>query len=235
MPLSDSTSSSIIQSSSNGDTGPDAVPAGSNANGNIITDSNMSDIALQPPQSSESESLLRALDLIFNPTETLNERIENSIDWLSLFNEKQERLLFLRELDSRRGGCDCALLQAQFYLLVEAVKVFLDECVKHEDIMSATRTANMANTFYCVVEETETEPNQGNFKKDTRKKYIQTELLSHPIWRLESFWEQVHDISMFAIINYDDQYTLGGKKCHYGSVRNARFVVLGRYGASFIS
>eukprot|EP01038_Epipyxis_sp_PR26KG_P010031 gene10031-13488_t len=68
-------------------------------------------------------------------------------DWRILLEIKEARELFLQELDEQRGRR--SLLAPQAYKsLMNAMKVSLDYCELTNDVKSAMRIANMANTFH---------------------------------------------------------------------------------------
>jgi len=101
----------------------------------------------------------------------------NEAEWGTLLSSTEASDYFLQVLDERRGR-HCALNDRAFQTLAVAMKVFLDYCEHNvrNDVKSAMRIANMANTFH---------------KDTSSREYLQNEamLRDHKIWKGSSFWQ----------------------------------------------
>ena len=84
-----------------------------------------------------------------------------------------------------------------FQTLAVAMKVFLDYCGHRNDVKSAMRIANMANTFH---------------KDTSNKEYLQNEIIlrDHKIWKGSSFWQDAllagiaQQMDLIESVKWDD-------------------------------
>ena len=122
----------------------------------------------------------------------------NESIWHRLLNTRKARLFFLQELDDNRGN---GQLSATAYdSIVMAMKVCLDYSQSEEDVKSAMRICNMANTFFKVetIDSTNADNNDdSNYNNDnnnnddsTNKRYVQKDqlLMEHAMWNRKDFW-----------------------------------------------
>lgn len=122
-------------------------------------------------------------------------------DWKILLDSKSERERFLQELDHHRSHrAEISLIG--YDSLVMAMGVILDFCDSTEDVISAIRVANMANTFHKI-------GSHADFPDITNvhKTYIQSEhnIKSHPIWRRQGFWDSVIKESVYSHISQSSE------------------------------
>jgi len=121
------------------------------------------------------------------------EKGHDEIIWSRLLNTRKARLFFLQELDDNRGNGE---LSAKAYdSIVMAMKVCLDYSQSEEDVKSAMRICNMANTFFKVDDIIASDNSNSDIDKndnniDRKKWYVQKDklLMEHALWNRKDYW-----------------------------------------------
>lgn len=107
------------------------------------------------PTSVECQKTLKALSMIFPSSATESEPAETNADeidyseseWGVIMEQADARELFLQALDEKRGMSQ--LSRRSFDVMAMAMTSVLNASLQSDDVKSAMRVANMANTFYC--------------------------------------------------------------------------------------
>lgn len=96
------------------------------------------------------QQTLAAVQAIFEAPETAEAAGSalSESQWGEMMESKELRDLFLQELDGRRG--EGKLTRRGFDTMAKAMTAILNACLQADEVSSAMRIANMANTFYTI-------------------------------------------------------------------------------------
>eukprot|EP00595_Chromulina_sp_UTEXLB2642_P002289 CAMPEP_0196764964 /NCGR_PEP_ID=MMETSP1095-20130614/7293_1 /TAXON_ID=96789 ORGANISM="Chromulina nebulosa, Strain UTEXLB2642" /NCGR_SAMPLE_ID=MMETSP1095 /ASSEMBLY_ACC=CAM_ASM_000446 /LENGTH=474 /DNA_ID=CAMNT_0042121979 /DNA_START=958 /DNA_END=2382 /DNA_ORIENTATION=- len=127
-----------------------------------------------------------ALEYIFNDKNTSSDdknKYTSENLWNELLESRECRDYFLQELDDKRGRYS-QLTISGYEAMKYAMKVKLDFSSRLQDVKSALRIVNMANTFHCITI-------NGEHSTEGNKLYLLKEdvIKGHSIWHGKGFWE----------------------------------------------
>ncbi|DAZ94974.1 TPA: hypothetical protein N0F65_000606 [Lagenidium giganteum] len=155
----------------------------------------------KPPTTVQSGDNSTGSDVVAAVTNPLNVEDDSCTVIKTQCKDHAGRAMFVRCLNRQRSLDTKVKDHASFHALVDCFNVFLNECIREDDVKAAKTAMILAETFYLPREAAPSSTSDAKVAEDhhpvgkpldrgAARIYLQVEVKKHAIWKNPTFWEK---------------------------------------------